>query len=145
MTTPLIRAGCRIVLAPTLAIAVAVLVKGYASTGDGFAAGVIAALGVLLQYVGLGAKEVERRLPLRFAPVAALLGLALTLAVALGGPLTGRPLLTHAPGADAHVVHLGTLELISAVAFDVGVFLLVFGAVAAVLHYLAATRAEAQP
>jgi hypothetical protein len=35
--------------------------------------------------------------------------------------------LTQWPPPDAPVVHLGTLELISAFVFDVGVFLLVLG------------------
>ena len=35
--------------------------------------------------------------------------------------------MTHAPAPGNEVVHLGTIELLTAVLFDVGVFLLVLG------------------
>lgn len=126
----------RLILAPTLMVALAVLVKGYAETGDGFAAGVIAALGILLQYVAFGSDEAERMLPLRYAPLVALGGLGVALGVAFVPVALGEPILTHAPPADAEVVHVGTLELLTAVLFDAGVFLLVVGAVVGVVSYL---------
>jgi multisubunit Na+/H+ antiporter MnhB subunit len=53
----------------------------------------------------------------------------------------GDPVFDHYPGPDAHVVYLGTLELITPVLFDVGVFLLVFGfavgSVRAIAHAIA--------
>ena len=49
----------------------------------------------------------------------------------------GEPPVTHVPGPGDDVVKIGTLELISAVAFDVGVFLLVCGALVTVVHHLA--------
>ena len=57
-----------LMLAPTLVVAVAVLVKGYADTGDGFAAGAIAALGIVAQYVAHGAGAVREAFPVRWAP-----------------------------------------------------------------------------
>jgi multisubunit Na+/H+ antiporter MnhB subunit len=126
--------------APLLMIALAVLVKGYAQTGDGFAAGVIAGLGVALQYVALGRQEVEARLPVRAAVPTALAGLALALLVAAWGPLRGDALLTHVPPPGAEVVRVGTVELITAVAFDVGVFLLVLGTVVGAVQAIAGGR-----
>jgi len=41
--------------------------------------------------------------------------------------LLGRAPLTHAPGPGREVIHFGTLEVLTAVVFDVGVFLLVLG------------------
>ncbi|CAA9575010.1 MAG: hypothetical protein AVDCRST_MAG49-4067 [uncultured Thermomicrobiales bacterium] len=127
VTTVLTQTVARVLLAPTLVVAAAVLIKGYADTGDGFSAGVIAALGVLLQFVAFGHRVAERLPLLRFAPAGTFVGLALALAVAFVPTLRGDPIMTHAPGPDEHVVHLGTLELLTAVLFDVGVFLLVFG------------------
>ena len=132
-----IRAVTNLMLAPTLVVAVAVLVKGYADTGDGFAAGAIAALGIVAQYVAHGAGAVREAFPVRWAPGVAAAGLALALAVALQAPVRGEPLLTHEPAPGAEPVKFGTLELITAVAFDVGVFLLVLGAVVAILDALA--------
>lgn len=142
MTTAAVRAVARLVLAPTLMIAAATLVKGYADTGDGFAAGVIAALGLALQYIAFGVEEVEARLPLRHAPRVAVAGLLLALAVAFAPLAVGRPPLTHAPGPGEKVVHLGTLELITPVLFDIGVFLLVVGSLVAAVRLLALADSE---
>ena len=137
MTSVLTQALARLLLAPILVVAVAVLVKGYADVGDGFAAGVIAALGILLQYMAFGRAEAERLLPIRLVPVGAFAGLLGALAVAFWPVLRGGGLLEHLPPAGASVTHLGTLELVTAVLFDLAVFLLVLGAVVGILHSLA--------
>ncbi len=126
--TILTRAVARLLLLPIFMVAAAILVKGYAEVGDGFGAGVIASLGILLQYAALGYRAARRRLPpVRFAPYIALCGLAIALLVAFIPVARGRAIMTHSPGVGETVIHLGTLELLTAVAFDVGVFLLVFG------------------
>lgn len=142
MTSRLTQVVVRLLLAPAIVVAAAVLVKGYSSVGDGFSAGVIAALGVLAVYLAFGAREADRLLPVRLAPVGAIVGLSIALVVTFSSVVRGKPLLTHAPPPGAEVVHVGTLELITAVAFDVGVFLLVFGAVIGILRTIALTRAE---
>lgn len=142
MTTLLTQTVARLLLAPSLVIAAAILVKGYSSVGDGFSAGVVAALGVLAVYLALGHREADKLLPKRLAPVCALAGLVIALVVTFSSVLRGEPLLTHSPPPGADVVHLGTLELITAVVFDVGVFLLVFGAVVGILRTVALARAE---
>ena len=55
------------------------------------------------------------------------LGLAIALAVTFVPVLFGDPLMTHYPRAGEHARHIGSLELITPVPFDVGVFLLVLG------------------
>lgn len=137
MTTAMTRVAARLLLAPTVIIAIAVLVKGYSDVGDGFNAGVIAALGVLAQYLAFGYREAERLLPVRLAPAGAIAGLMLALVVTFAPVLWGYPLLTHFPEPGADVVHLGTLELLTAVSFDVGVFLLVFGAAVGIIRTIA--------
>lgn len=131
------RTVSRLVLAPALMIAAAILVKGYADTGDGFNAGVIASLAVLLQYVVFGAQEAERLLPVRKAGLCAVAGLGLSLLVAFTPLLRGDAVFTHVPAPGEDVIHLGTIELLTAVAFDVGVFLLVFGAIVGSLRIIA--------
>jgi multisubunit Na+/H+ antiporter MnhB subunit len=127
MMTAMTRAVAKLLFLPSLMIALATVVKGYADTGDGFTAGVIAGLAVLLQIIAFGREEVERRLPLRWAPRAAFVGLAIALVDTLAPLAFGRPIMTHLPPAGVEPIHLGSLELLTAVAFDVGVFLLVFG------------------
>ena len=144
MRSPLTRTVARILLGPILVVALAILVKGYVDVGDGFAAGMIAALGVLLQYMAFGRAEVEKMLPIRALPVLALAGLLLALAVAAIPLLRGDPVLTHAPPAGAEVTELGTLELITAVAFDAAVFLLVLGAAVGIIHAIARAGEESR-
>jgi multicomponent Na+:H+ antiporter subunit B len=136
MSMELTRLVARLLLVPILMVAAAVLVKGYADVGDGFAAGVIAALGVLLQYIAFGRAAVERQLPVRWAPQLAVAGLLLALAVAFVPVVVGQAPLQHAPGPGDDVIRLGTLELITAVAFDVGVFALVLGMAIATITFV---------
>jgi len=145
MTTVLTQTVARLLFLPALMVALATLIKGYADTGDGFTAGVIAALAVLLQFVAFGEREVERLLPLRAAPRLAVAGLVLSLVVAFAPTLFGRPIMAHAPAPGAEVVHLGTLEVLTAVVFDVGVFLLVFGFAVSTIGLIARARGRRLP
>lgn len=117
----------RLLFAPTLMVAFASLVKGYAGSGDGFAAGIIAGLAFLMQFVAFGERQVRRELHTRYAPMVAAIGLALALATTFIPVLRGLPVLTHAPAPGGSVLHLGSLEFLTAFVFDVGVFLLVTG------------------
>lgn len=142
MTSVLTQSVARLLLAPILVVAVAVLVKGYADVGDGFSAGVIAALGILLQYMAFGREEAERQLPVRLLPACTFAGLLAALAVAFWPVLRGDALLEHLPPPGASVIELGTIELITAVLFDVAVFLLVLGALVGIVHAIARSGEE---
>jgi len=142
VTSVLTRMVARALLAPTLVVAAAILVKGYADVGDGFAAGIVAALGVLLQYLALGRDEVVAALPVLHAPATALGGLALAVAVLAVPFALGEAPFEHWPPAGEEPVHVGSLELISAVVFDVGVFLLVLGASVTIIDALAAPEEQ---
>lgn len=124
-------------LGPAVVVAVALIVKGYRDIGDGFSAGVIVALAIALRYIVLGVDGAERSLPLlRHAPATAASGLLIGLAVGFAPVAVGDPPFTHVPKPGEHVMHFGTFELLTAVAFDVGVFMLVIGALTMVLHHL---------
>lgn len=127
VTSVLTRVVARLLLLPTMVTAAAILVKGYVEPGDGFSAGVIASLGILMQYLAFGREQTEKLLPLRGIGYGAFAGLLLTLLVAARPLFVGEPVMTHWPPPDAHVVHFGTLELVTAVLFDIGIFLLVVG------------------
>jgi multisubunit Na+/H+ antiporter MnhB subunit len=142
VTTVLTRMVARLLLVPVLMVAAAILIKGYVDVGDGFAAGVIAARGILLQYMAFGRAAVRQALPVRHAAKLAVAGLLLALAVAFVPVLAGGAPLQHAPAPGADVVHLGTLELLTAVALDVGVFALVLGMAVATIDLIAGTATE---
>ncbi len=127
MTTVMTRSVARILLVPIFMVSIAVLIKGYTDIGDGFAAGVIASLGILLQGVAFGADEFERLPLVRFAPVGAVIGVFISALVAFVPVLFGEPIFRHWPHAGEHAAQFGTLEFITPVLFDVGVYLVVIG------------------
>ncbi len=141
-TTLLTRTVAKLLLLPTVVASLAIPIKGYAEPGDGFSAGVVAALGVLLQYLALGRSEAGKLWPVPRAGRIALVGLLVALAVAATPLFLGEPVLTHFPPPGGGVIYLGTLELITAVLFDVGVFLLVFGFAVGTIGAFATTIAE---
>lgn len=147
----LTEAVARLLLAPSLMVAAAILVKGYVDVGDGFSAAVVVTLAVALQYLVLGARRTEEEIPvLRHAPRVAIAGILIALASGFFPLLYGDAVFTHAPAHGDRVVHVGRLELMTPVLFDVGVFLLVAGALIALIHHLAEppeleAEAEAAP
>ena len=125
-------------LGPALMVALALIVKGYTDVGDGFSAGVIVALAIALRYIALGRERAEHSLPiLKRAPLIATAGLLAALAVGAFPVVLGDPPFTHFPPPGEAPVKIGTLELVSAVAFDLGLFLLVTGVLVTLVHQLA--------
>ena len=135
--TTIAQTVARLLLAPLLVVAAAILVKGYTDVGDGFTAGILVATGVLMQGVAFGHRQAERLLPMRVAYRLAIGGLLLGVVLMLAPLLLGDPIFTHRPLPGESPVKLGTLELITPVLFDVGVLLLVLGTVVAGVHLFA--------
>ena len=124
-------------LAPAIMLAAALIVKGYTDAGEGFSAGVIVALAVALRYVVLGQRRGDRSIRVaRQAHVVAAAGLLIAIACGFASTLTGEPPFTHLPLAGEPVIHVGTLELTTAVGFDVGLFMLVSGSLVMLVRYL---------
>jgi len=140
--TVLTKMIARLLLLPIFMVAAAVLVKGYVEIGDGFGAGIIATLGILLQYTALGRDEARKLPPVHVAPAIGLTGLVIALLVAFVPVLRGQAIMTHSPAPGAAVIHLGTIELLTAVAFDIGVFLLVFGFAVGAIDLIAQAHDE---
>jgi multisubunit Na+/H+ antiporter MnhB subunit len=136
------RTVAKLLFLPALVAAVAILVKGYAQTGDGFSAGVVASLAVVLQYLAFGRREAEKLPLIGLAGKGSFVGLFIGLLVAAVPVTLGDPVFNHYPGPGAQVVYLGTVELITPVLFDVGVFLLVFGFVVGSVRAIAHTIAR---
>ncbi len=134
--------AAKILLMPAWMIAFAMLVKGYTDTGDGFSAGVVAALGVLMQYLVFGVAKVESLWIVRNARKMAAAGLMIAIAVAFGPVFLGDPIMTHYPRPGQKVFHIGSIELLTAVAFDIGVFLVVLGFCIAVIDLIAHSQAR---
>lgn len=138
-----VRVVARVLPAPSLMVAAALIVKGYAEVGDGFAGGVIVSLAIALTYVALGADGAEAALPvLRHAPKLAVAGVLLALASGFFALGLGEPPVTHYPRPGEHVVKVGALELFTPLVFDIGVFLLVVGVLTVLLHQFGRPRGE---
>jgi multisubunit Na+/H+ antiporter MnhB subunit len=132
-------------LGPSIMVAAGLIAKGYADVGDGFGAGVVVSLAIALTYVALGSVRAEAALPLlRHSPKIAVGGLLLALGGGFFPLLRGEPPLSHRPAPGQDVVTIGTLELFTPLVLDIGVFLLVVGVLAVLLHHLAAPEDEAE-
>ncbi|AGA90562.1 NADH:ubiquinone oxidoreductase subunit 5 (chain L)/multisubunit Na+/H+ antiporter, MnhA subunit [Thioflavicoccus mobilis 8321] len=132
---PLIMAVLSRPLLPlALTVAVFILLRGHNSPGGGFIAGLVAALGLILQLLASGIAWTEARLRLRWFPLIGV-GILLAAGTGLASLLFQRPFLTSAT-LHPHVPVLGDLELASALVFDIGVFLVVLGTVMLILEGL---------
>ncbi|MGV8940649.1 MAG: monovalent cation/H+ antiporter subunit A [Lysobacter sp.] len=109
----------------TLVVSIFLFLRGHNAPGGGFIAGLTLAVPLLVQYVIQGANSVESRFGFDYIR---LIGAGLTVAVASGAAsmLFGVPFLTSGHH-DLVLPWLGTIGLASAAAFDVGVYLVVFG------------------
>jgi multisubunit Na+/H+ antiporter MnhB subunit len=132
----------RLLLAPSIMIALAIVVKGYSQPGDGFAAGTVMSLGLLVQYVTFGLDRVERVLPVNWLLRIAVTGCTIGFAVAFLPLIWGDPVLSHWPGPDDEAITVGILEVGTVLVFDVGVALLVVGAITGILAIIGAAADE---
>ncbi len=143
MTQPHVvaRVVARLLWGPSVMVAIGLIVKGYTDVGDGFAAGVVAALAIALFYVALGASAAELALPfLRYAPRLMVTGLLLCIGTGFFPLVSGEPIFSHLPAPGADVVTVGSLELFTPLLFDLGLFLLVVGVLTVLLHQLAGLK-----
>ena len=92
-----------------------------------------------------GPEQARAIVIVRCAPQLAAAGLAVALAVAFVPVALGDPVMTHRPAAGAKVLHFGSIEGLTAVLFDVGVFLLVLGFSVGALDLAATMRERRRP
>ena len=116
-------------------LSIYLFLRGHDLPGGGFIAGITLSTGFVLQYLAGGTRWVEDRL--RILPTLWIgAGLLLALVTGIGAWLFGMPFLTsHFQYLDLPV--LGKVPLASALAFDLGVFVLVVGATVLILVALA--------
>jgi multicomponent Na+:H+ antiporter subunit B len=144
--TPIVEVVAPRLLPVAVVVAVALIVKGYADVGEGFGAGVIVALAIGLRYVVLGPERADRTIPIvRKAHLLVAAGLLVALGFGFVGVLFGEAPFTHYPRPGQPVTRIGTLELTTAVGFDLGLFLLVSGAVVLLIRRLSWLVAEGEP
>ena len=131
-THPLIMASfTRLLLPFALLIAMFILLRGHNMPGGGFIAGLITAVALVMQYLANGVVWTQSRLP---ANIHSVIGCGLLIAVITGlaSWLFNHPFLT-STFTHIHWPIIGEFELASAMAFDLGVYLVVVGATLLIL------------
>jgi multicomponent Na+:H+ antiporter subunit A len=109
---------------------------GHNTPGGGFAGGLTAGLALVLRYLAGGRYELGETLPLDAGKILGV-GLLLSAGTAVGSILMGAPALSSAL-IEIEVPVLGTVKFVTALFFDLGVYLIVVGLVLDVLRSLGA-------
>jgi multicomponent Na+:H+ antiporter subunit A len=109
---------------------------GHNTPGGGFAGGLTAGLALVLRYLAGGRYELGEALPLDAGKILGA-GLALSGGTAVGSMLLGAPALSSAV-IVLQLPLLGTVKFVTAMFFDLGVYLIVLGLVLDVLRSLGA-------
>jgi multicomponent Na+:H+ antiporter subunit A len=109
---------------------------GHNTPGGGFAGGLTAGLALVLRYLAGGRYELGETLPLDAGKILGV-GLGLSASTALAPLLVGAPVLSSAL-IEFEVPVLGTVKFVTALFFDLGVYLIVVGLVLDVLRSLGA-------
>ena len=109
---------------------------GHNTPGGGFAGGLTAGLALVLRYLAGGRYELGETLPLDAGKILGV-GLLLSAGTATASLLVGAPVLSSAL-IEIDVPVLGTVKFVTALFFDLGVYLIVVGLVLDVLRSLGA-------
>ena len=124
----------RLLLPLALLVSTFILLRGHNLPGGGFIAGLITAVALIMQYLANGVAWTHARLPANMHPIIGA-GLAIATLTGLASFGFGYPFLTSTFGhLDWPLV--GEFELASAMAFDLGVYLVVVGATLLILIHL---------
>jgi len=133
----------RLLLPLTAIVAVYLFLRGHNLPGGGFIAGLVLAIGLLLQFVANGQAFVGQRMSTDFQPWVGW-GLLIAGASGMGSWFFDAPFLTSTYDYPVWPL-VGEVPLASASLFDLGVFLTVVGATMVALLSVARLTAPAQP
>jgi multicomponent Na+:H+ antiporter subunit A len=126
----------RIIFPLIMVLSAYLFFAGHNTPGGGFAGGLTAGLALVLRYLAGGRYELGETLPLDAGKVLGT-GLALSAGTAVTSLLLGAPVLSSAV-LHLNVPLLGDIKLVTALFFDLGVYLIVVGLVLDILRSLGA-------
>ncbi|SFH07886.1 multisubunit potassium/proton antiporter, PhaA subunit (TC 2.A.63.1.1)/multisubunit potassium/proton antiporter, PhaB subunit (TC 2.A.63.1.1) [Palleronia marisminoris] len=117
----------RVIMPLVLLVAIYIFLRGHNMPGGGFIAGLVAAIALVMQYLASGFYWAEAR---QRYPYHGIIGAGVLIAglTGIGAWFTGYPFLTSS-FTYIHIPPIEEFEVASAMAFDLGVFLTVVGAV----------------
>ncbi|GLS85788.1 monovalent cation/H+ antiporter subunit A [Cypionkella aquatica] len=131
----MLQTATRLILPMAMLVGTYLFLRGHNAPGGGFVAGLVFAIGLVMQYIASGQDWAAAR---RRIPFHAMIGAGVLIASAtgIGSFIAGRPFLT-SNYTHVHLPPFEDFELATAALFDLGVFLCVFGAVMLALDALA--------
>jgi len=124
----------RVALPISIMVGVFIFLRGHNEPGGGFIAGLVVAIAFLMQYMASGFGWAQARKRFDYHTLIGW-GILIAGATGIGAWLAGRPFLTSAFGYF-RIPPMEKFELATAMAFDLGVFLTVVGAVLLALYSL---------
>ena len=124
----------RLLLPLALMVSIFILLRGHNLPGGGFIAGLVTSVALIMQYLANGVAWTQARLPGRMHPVIGA-GLLIATLTGIASWLFGYPFLT-STFSYLYWPVVGKFEVASAMAFDLGVFLVVVGATLMILIHL---------
>ncbi len=130
----ILEAGVIAVSGPVLVFSAYLLFAGHNQPGGGFAGGLVAGVAVLLVWAAGGTDTVRKVLPVRST---VLMGVGLLVAAGTGfaALLPGLAFL-ESGYAELSIPLVGDVKIVSALFFDIGVYLVVIGMVLALVRAL---------
>jgi multicomponent K+:H+ antiporter subunit A len=124
----------RLLLPLALLVSVFIFLRGHNQPGGGFIAGLVTAVALILQYLTNGVEWTQARISSNMHPVIGT-GLLIGTLTGLASLAFGHPFLT-STFTHVHWPIVGEFELASAIAFDLGVYLVVVGSTLLILVHL---------
>lgn len=121
-----------------LGFAIYLLFAGHDSPGGGFVGGLMTSAAIILLYMAYGLDLVEKIVPINFK-VLIPIGLLLALLTGLGSLIFNVPFLTHT-FISIPFPFVGSLEIATAMFFDLGVYITVLGATITIILTIAHDR-----
>nr|WP_179275277.1 Na+/H+ antiporter subunit A [Rhodococcus sp. 06-1059B-a] len=131
----------RLIFPTIMVLSVYFFFSGHNAPGGGFAGGLTAGLALVLRYLAGGRYELGEAVPIDAGKILGL-GLILASGTAIASMFLGAPALSSAT-LEVTLPILGDIKLVTALFFDLGVYLIVVGLVLDVLRSLGA-RLDAQ-
>lgn len=138
--SPILEHGLVSAAGPMLVFSLYLLFAGHNQPGGGFAGGLVAGVTVVLVWAAGGASLVRRVIPVRSS---ALLGTGLVIASVVGfaSLLSGGAFLASG-SVSVEIPLIGTIKVVSALGFDIGVYLVVVGMAVGLVRSLGEDTAE---
>lgn len=124
----------RVLMPIAVVVGIYIFLRGHNQPGGGFIAGLVISIALLMQYMASGFAWTQARQRIAYH---AMIGSGVVIAglTGMGAWLAGKPFLTSAYGY-IHLPPIEEFEWATAIAFDLGVFLAVLGAVMLMLYSL---------